>query len=65
MTETPTVLLNNKVEMPQLGFGVFLVPPDEVVEPVLVIPPVTAVEVLLPACDWLLPDCPNGSWPRP
>ena len=34
MTETPTVLLNNKVEMPQLGFGVFLVPPDEVVEPV-------------------------------
>jgi len=34
VTETPTVLLNNKVEMPQLGFGVFLVPPDEVVEPV-------------------------------
>jgi len=30
----PTVLLNNKVEMPQLGFGVFLVPPDEVIEPV-------------------------------
>ena len=34
MTDTPTVLLNNKIEMPQLGFGVFLVPPDEVVEPV-------------------------------
>jgi diketogulonate reductase-like aldo/keto reductase len=30
----PTVTLNNGVEMPQLGFGVFLVPPDEVVEPV-------------------------------
>jgi diketogulonate reductase-like aldo/keto reductase len=30
----PTVKLNNGVEMPQLGFGVFLVPPDEVVEPV-------------------------------
>ena len=26
-----TVTLNNGVEMPQLGFGVFLVPPDEVV----------------------------------
>ena len=26
--------LNNKIEMPQLGFGVFLVPPDEVIEPV-------------------------------
>ena len=34
MTTTPTVPLNNKVEMPQLGFGVFLVPPDEVIEPV-------------------------------
>src|SRR5438270_9593716 len=34
VTGPPTVLLNNKVEMPQLGFGVFLVPPDEVVEPV-------------------------------
>jgi diketogulonate reductase-like aldo/keto reductase len=32
----PNVTLNNGVEMPQLGFGVFLVPPDEVVEPVLV-----------------------------
>src|SRR3954471_5083069 len=27
-------MLNNKLEMPQLGFGVFLVPPDEVIEPV-------------------------------
>ena len=26
--------LNTGIEMPQLGFGVFLVPPDEVVEPV-------------------------------
>jgi len=31
---TPMVRLNNGVEIPQLGFGVFLVPPDEVVEPV-------------------------------
>lgn len=30
----PHVMLNNGVEMPQLGFGVFQVPPDEVVEPV-------------------------------
>jgi 2,5-diketo-D-gluconate reductase A len=29
-----TVTLNNGVAMPRLGFGVFLVPPDEVVEPV-------------------------------
>jgi len=36
VTDIPTVLLNNKVEMPQLGFGVFLVPPDEVIEPVRV-----------------------------
>ena len=28
------ITLNNGVQMPQLGFGVFLVPPDEVVEPV-------------------------------
>lgn len=34
VTDVPTVRLNNGVEMPQLGFGVFLVPPDEVVEPV-------------------------------
>jgi diketogulonate reductase-like aldo/keto reductase len=32
--DVPTVTLNNGIEMPQLGFGVFLVPPDEVVEPV-------------------------------
>jgi 2,5-diketo-D-gluconate reductase A len=36
MTANPTVTLSNGVEMPQLGFGVFLVPPDEVVEPVRV-----------------------------
>jgi 2,5-diketo-D-gluconate reductase A len=30
----PTITLNNGVEIPQLGFGVFQVPPDEVVEPV-------------------------------
>jgi 2,5-diketo-D-gluconate reductase A len=34
VTDVPTVRLNNGVEMPQLGFGVFLVPPDEVGEPV-------------------------------
>ena len=34
MATVPTVRLNNGVEMPQLGFGVFLVPPDEVVAPV-------------------------------
>ena len=34
MSDVPSVTLNNGVEMPQLGFGVFLVPPDEVVEPV-------------------------------
>jgi len=34
MSNIPTVGLNNGVAMPQLGFGVFLVPPDEVVEPV-------------------------------
>jgi len=34
VTDVPTVTLNNGVEMPQLGFGVFLVPPDEVIEPV-------------------------------
>src|SRR4051794_7218684 len=34
MTQVPTIRLNNGVEMPQLGFGVFQVPPDEVVEPV-------------------------------
>jgi diketogulonate reductase-like aldo/keto reductase len=30
----PTVRFNNGVEIPQLGFGVFQVPPDEVVAPV-------------------------------
>ena len=30
----PFITLNNGVQMPQLGFGVFLVPADEVVEPV-------------------------------
>jgi 2,5-diketo-D-gluconate reductase A len=34
MTHVPTVRLNNGVEMPQLGFGVFQVPPDEVIDPV-------------------------------
>src|SRR6187551_2332884 len=34
MTDIPTITLNNGVAMPQLGFGVFQVPPDEVVEPV-------------------------------
>src|SRR4051794_20617188 len=34
MSTVPTLQLNNGVEMPQLGFGVFLVPADEVVEPV-------------------------------
>jgi 2,5-diketo-D-gluconate reductase A len=34
MSDTPTVRLNNGVEMPQVGFGVFQVPPDEVIEPV-------------------------------
>src|SRR3954454_9191326 len=32
--KVPSIALNNGVEMPQLGFGVFLVPADEVVEPV-------------------------------
>jgi 2,5-diketo-D-gluconate reductase A len=34
MTDIPMITLNNGVQMPQLGFGVFLVPADEVVEPV-------------------------------
>jgi len=34
MTDIPNIALNNGVTMPQLGFGVFQVPPDEVVEPV-------------------------------
>ncbi|HSP37945.1 MAG TPA: aldo/keto reductase [Frankiaceae bacterium] len=34
MSNVPTVRLNNGVEMPQLGFGVFQVAPDEVIDPV-------------------------------
>jgi diketogulonate reductase-like aldo/keto reductase len=34
MTNVPTVRFNNGVEIPQIGFGVFQVPPDEVVDPV-------------------------------
>jgi len=34
MANVPTVRLNNGVEIPQLGYGVFQVEPDEVVEPV-------------------------------
>ena len=34
MSDIPTLRLNNGIDMPQLGFGVFLVPADEVVEPV-------------------------------
>jgi len=36
VTTVPSVRLKSGVEMPQLGFGVFLVPPEEVVEPVRV-----------------------------
>jgi 2,5-diketo-D-gluconate reductase A len=35
MAAVPTITLNNGVELPQLGFGVFQIPPDEVVDPVL------------------------------
>jgi 2,5-diketo-D-gluconate reductase A len=34
MAAMPTIRLNNGVELPQLGFGVFQIPPDEVVDPV-------------------------------
>ncbi len=34
MPGVPNVVLNNGVEVPQLGFGVFLVPPEQVVEAV-------------------------------
>jgi 2,5-diketo-D-gluconate reductase A len=34
VASVPTIRLNNGVEIPQLGFGVFLVPPDEAVEAV-------------------------------
>jgi 2,5-diketo-D-gluconate reductase A len=36
MTNVPNLRLNNGVEIPQLGFGVFQVPPDEVIDPVRV-----------------------------
>ena len=39
MTQVPNITLNTGAEMPQLGFGVFQVPADEVVAPVL-----TAIE---------------------
>jgi 2,5-diketo-D-gluconate reductase A len=35
MSAIPNVALNNGVEFPQLGFGVFQIPPDQVEEPVL------------------------------
>jgi 2,5-diketo-D-gluconate reductase A len=34
MAAVPTITLNNGVELPQLGFGVFQIPPKEVEEPV-------------------------------
>ena len=34
MTQVPTVKLNNGVEIPQFGFGVFQVPPDETAQTV-------------------------------
>ena len=34
MASVPTIRLNNGVEIPQLGFGVFLIPPDENVQAV-------------------------------
>lgn len=34
MTQVPNITLNNGTSMPQLGYGVFQVPPDQVVEPV-------------------------------
>ena len=34
MTQVPNLTLNTGAQIPQLGFGVFQVPPDEVVEPV-------------------------------
>jgi 2,5-diketo-D-gluconate reductase A len=35
MPQVPTLTFNNGVQIPQLGFGVFQVPPAEVIEPVL------------------------------
>ena len=40
MASVPTIALNNGVEIPQLGFGVFQIPPDQTVEATL-----TALEV--------------------
>jgi 2,5-diketo-D-gluconate reductase A len=40
MATVPTIALNNGVEIPQLGFGVFQIPPEETVEATL-----TALEV--------------------
>jgi 2,5-diketo-D-gluconate reductase A len=34
MPQVPTLTFNNGVQIPQLGFGVFQVPPDEVIAPV-------------------------------
>jgi 2,5-diketo-D-gluconate reductase A len=34
MPQVPTLRFNNGREVPQIGFGVFQVPPDEVIEPV-------------------------------
>lgn len=34
MTQVPNLTLNTGAEIPQIGFGVFQVPPDEVIEPV-------------------------------
>jgi 2,5-diketo-D-gluconate reductase A len=34
MPQVPTLTFNNGVQIPQLGFGVFQVPPGEVIEPV-------------------------------
>jgi hypothetical protein len=40
VSQVPSVALNNGVEMPILGFGVFQIPPEETEEPVA-----TALEV--------------------
>jgi 2,5-diketo-D-gluconate reductase A len=32
VSAVPTILLNNGVEIPQLGFGVFQVPPEQTEE---------------------------------
>src|SRR3712207_4972909 len=40
VASVPTIRLNNRVEIPQLGFGVFLIPPEETVQAVT-----TALEV--------------------